>query len=297
MLKSAFAAIAATLLLSAGAIATPSNSGAEESFLRSLHPATGDVAIAGANAVLHLGSNYYFLPADEAKRVLTDVWGNPPDVAEGVLGLVLPAGKTVFDDSWGAVITFEETGYVSDEDAKTSDYDEIIENIRAAEPEINAERARGGYAEQHIVGWAQAPTYDPQTHSLIWAQNIRFGDQADHSLNYDVRLLGRKGVLSMNMLSSMSHLAETREAAGKFGRSAEFTPGNRYADFNPATDAKADFGIAGLVAAGVGVAAAKKLGLLALLLAFGKKFLVLILVGATGIWRWLRNHLKGRAEA
>lgn len=51
---------------------------AAKAFLASLHPQTGDVRVPEAKAVLHLGDRYYFLPAADAKRVLTEVWGNPP---------------------------------------------------------------------------------------------------------------------------------------------------------------------------------------------------------------------------
>lgn len=56
-----------------------------------LHPATGDVAIGPAEAELHPGRDYYFLPAAEAKEVLTDAWGNPPDAVNNVLGMVFPS--------------------------------------------------------------------------------------------------------------------------------------------------------------------------------------------------------------
>jgi uncharacterized membrane-anchored protein len=256
-----------------------------QAMLDGLHPQTGDVPIPAAGAVLHLGKGYYFLPPQDAKRVLVEVWGNPPGVAEDVLGLVLPTGKTVVDDTWGAVITWEGMGHVSDDDAKTADYSDLMKDMQSGEDEINGRRKEGGYPAQHLVGWAQQPSYDPTTHSVVWAQNIAFEGQNDNSLNYDVRLLGRKGVLSLNLIDVMSKLPETRKAAEAFARSAEFKPGERYADFKPGVDTEAGIGIAGLVAAGVGVAAAKKLGILALIFAFGKKFIIIIVALLAGFRR------------
>lgn len=200
------------------------------------------------------------------------------------------------DDVWGAVITYEATGYVSDEDARTEDYDAIIQAFQSQEDEINAERARLGFPAQHLVGWAQPPSYDEKRHSVVWAQNIQFAGQADNTLNYDVRLLGRRGVLSLNLVSSMSKLPEVRTDAARFASAAEFNVGARYADFNEATDAKAEYGIGGLVAAGVGVAAAKKLGLFGILLAFGNKFFVLILAGGAAVVAWGRRAMARRRE-
>ncbi|HEX8062495.1 MAG TPA: DUF2167 domain-containing protein [Allosphingosinicella sp.] len=261
--------------------------------LDSLHPVSGDVSVPQASAVLHLGKDYYYLPAEEARRVLVQGWGNPPDTAEGVLGLVFPAGKTFLDDVWGAVITYEPSGYVTDKDASTTDYDEVIEQMKEGIEAANEERTRQGYPAQHLVGWAQAPTYDAAKHSLVWARNVQFVGQSDNTLSYDVRLLGRKGVLSLNMITGMSKLAETRTAAAKFAGAAEFQPGSRYADYQAGTDKKADYGLAGLIAAGAGVAVAKKIGLIGIILAFGKKFLVLILAFGAGIAAWVRRKFGG----
>ncbi|MET1112326.1 MAG: DUF2167 domain-containing protein [Allosphingosinicella sp.] len=261
--------------------------------LDSLHPVSGDVNVPEASAVLHLGKDYYYLPAAEAKRVLVEGWGNPPETAEGVLGLVFPAGKTFLDDVWGAVITYEATGYVTDKDAASTDYDELIKEMKAGTESVNEERTRQGYPAQHLVGWAQAPTYDPRSHSLVWAKNVQFEGQTDNTLSYDVRLLGRQGVLSLNMITGMSKLADTKQAAAKFAGAAEFRPGSRYADYQPGKDKTADYGLAGLVAAGAGVAVAKKVGLIGIILAFGKKFLILILAFGAGIIAWVKRKFGG----
>ena len=111
-----------TLVPALRAQPAPSNEQAMEARIRNinaqLHPVTGDIRIPEANAVLHLGEDYYFLPPNEAQLVLTEGWGNPAEVADGVLGMVFPAGRTFADDTWGAVITYEASGYVSDSDAE-----------------------------------------------------------------------------------------------------------------------------------------------------------------------------------
>ena len=80
---------------------------------------------------------------------------------------------------------------------------------------------------------------------------------------------------------------------GQFAASAEFTPGARYADYQAGIDKKAEYGIGGLIAAGAGVAVAQKLGLIGIILAFGKKFLILILALFGGAGAWFRK-LFGR---
>lgn len=265
----------------------------QAAFVKTLHKQTGDVTIPAANAVLHLGGKYYFLGPDEAKKVLVDLWGNPPSSVGDVLGLVMPADKTVLENSWGAVITWDDSGYVTDDDADSADYDKIMADMKEGEGAVNAERQKAGYPAMNVIGWAQPPSYDKAAHSLIWARNFQIFGESTQSLNYDVRLLGRKGVLSMNMLWDMPHLAEVRAAAQDFGKVATFAPGSTYAEYNSGTDKTAGYGLAGLVGLGVGVAVAKKFGLLAiLLLGLKKGFIVIPLIFAAG-WKKIKG-LFGR---
>jgi uncharacterized membrane-anchored protein len=263
--------------------------------VESLHPQSGDVTVAAANATLHLGNQYYFLSAEDAKRVLVDGWGNPADAVTDVLGMVFPQGKTFVDDTWGAVLTYSPDGYVSDGDAKSADYDEILRTSQSGEADENAERKSAGLPSVHLVGWAQPPTYDQQHHALIWAREIQFGDQPENVLNYDIRTLGRRGILSMNMVSGMSKLAEVRAAATDLQQIAGFNAGAQYTDYQ-AGDATAGYGLAGLVAAGLGAAAAKKLGLLAIVILFAKKFAVMLIALLAGVGAWVRRMFSRKSD-
>jgi uncharacterized membrane-anchored protein len=257
------------------------------SLVRAMKPQRGKVVIAEAQATLDLGQSYDFYGPADARTILVNIWGNPPTAANGVLGLVMPAGQSPLSDAWGAVVTFEKSGYVSDSDAAEVDYAELLGQMREGEADNNAERASAGYPSMNLAGWAEQPNYDKASHSVVWAQDLRIGGQTVHSLNYDVRSLGRNGVLSLNLISQMPKLAEVKTAARDFATHASFNPGARYADFNPDTDEKAEYGIGGLVAAGVGVAAAKKLGLFAILL----KFLKPLLIGVVALFAVLRGKI------
>ena len=238
---------------------------------------TGDIRIDKANVTLHLGDRYYFLGPDDAKRVLLEAWRNPPGSADGVAGIIFPAGRN-FLDSWGAVVTYDLVGYVPDKDAKDADYDKILGESRKDEEGVNDNRKKDGFPAIHLVGWAQPPTYDQATHSEIWARDIQFAGEKVDTLNYDLRLLNRRGVLSLNLVSGMDALPEARAAAVDLSRTAAFDTGSRYQDYKDG-DKKAAYGVAGLVAAGLGVAAAQKLGFLAIGLLVLKKAAVFIVAG------------------
>ena len=265
--------------------------------LQALKPQFGVVKLPAAKATLNLGEDYYFLDAADSRRVLVDGWGNPPGAETGVLGMIFPKGMTFVDDnSWGAVVTHLKTFYVSDKAARTEDYDKVLAQMKEGEVERNEALIREGYTPSTLIGWAQPPTYDAERHDLIWARDIQFGQQAEHTLNYDVRHLGREGVLSMNLVSSMSQLSQIRDAASDLAKTAEFDAGSRYADYEEG-DKVAGYGLAGLVAAGAGLAVAKKAGLIAILLVFLKKGAVFLFAGAAGAMAWLKTKFGGRKAA
>lgn len=261
--------------------------------VKSLRPQHGKIPLPAAKASLDLGTAYDFYGPADAKTILVDIWGNPPENAEGVLGLVMQAGKSPIEDNWGAIVTYEPSGYVADTDAASTDYTAVLKQMQEAEAAENSQRQSAGYPTIHVVGWAESPAYDKASHSMVWARDIKFSDGGADTLNYDVRSLGRAGVLSVNMVSTIPHLTEVQAAAHEFAGHAAFDPGARYTDFNPDMDKQAEYGVGGLVAAGAGIVIAKKLGLLAIAGKFLFGFLKPILVGIVALFAAFRHRIMG----
>src|ERR1043166_4033709 len=87
---------------------------------------TGTVQLTGGMARIVLPQSFKFLAEEGSRRVLK-AWGNPPEAAEGVLGMLVPANlNPVSAEGWGIVITYEEDGYVDDDDARTLDYSKML---------------------------------------------------------------------------------------------------------------------------------------------------------------------------
>ncbi len=251
-------------------------------FMATLHPVHGDIKLAEGDAELHLGTAYYFLDKADAAKVITQAWGNPPGNAENILGMVVPEGSNPIEN-WGAMVTYEKTDYISDKDADKTDYNKLVKQIQDGEADENAQRKKDGYPEMHLVGWAQAPTYDKTSHTMIWARDFKLSNTQTDTLNYDVRLLGRRGVLSLNMVDFMPNLPSVREQAKQLALAGVFATGARYQDYQAGKDPKAAYGVAGLVAAGLGVVIAKKFGLLAIALLVLKKGYILLLAGMAAV--------------
>lgn len=244
----------------------------------------GDITLENGIAQLAVGDSYYFLGPQDGAYVLEQLWGNPPD--DTVLGMVFPAEMTPLHDTWGMVLTYDPMGHVSDEDAEGYDYDALLSDMQAETRNESAWRVENGYETIELVGWAEPPHYDSTGRKLYWAQHLRFGGDETDTLNYNIRALGREGVLVLNVVAGMDLIDEVRAAAPDLLAMTSFTDGNRYADFDPSLDKVAAVGIGGLIA---GKAVAKT-GLLVVLLAFLKKGFVLLLLPLV----WLRNLFTRR---
>lgn len=241
-------------------------------FEASIQHRTGQIKLSNAHVTLNVPDGYYFLDTADTRKVLEDAWGNPPD--SEVDGMLFPSGMSALDDnSWGVVVRYEDTGYVSDEDASSIDYDMLIDVMRDGESAENAQRKSMGFPAITLVGWAAEPRYDAATHKLYWAKELAFEGVPTNTLNYDMRVLGRGGVLSLNFVADISRVGDIERAGPGILAIPHFDDGFRYEDFNAATDQKADFGVTGLIAGGAAAAAlAKNTGILATVLLLLKKF-------------------------
>ena len=100
----------------------------------------------------------------------------------------------------------------------------------------------------HLLGWGAPPFYDKQQHTLHWAKLLRFGNGIEETLNYNVRILGRRGVLIFNAVAVPSQLPEIKASIPSLLVNASFTKGQQYNDYSAGIDEVAAYGIGGLVA-------------------------------------------------
>lgn len=268
---------ASAVLANEGAPQVP----AEDDLLGSLTPQLGTIELLDGVARLEVPEDFRYIDAEDTRKFLEQGWGNPD--GSGTLGMLLPVETDLFgDEGWGVVITYQEDGYVEDDDAAEIDYDELLASMQQDAEAFNAEREKLGYEPVDLVGWAEKPHYDSAAKKLYWAKELRFGQNQENTLNYNVRILGRKGVLVLNAVGAMSQLPAIRQGMDQVLAFADFQEGHRYSDYDSGVDKVAAYGIAtligGKVAAKVGLLA--KLG--ALLLAF-KKFIFIGLVAIGGL--------------
>jgi uncharacterized membrane-anchored protein len=251
---------------------------------------TGEVALPNKLATLHLNPDYRYLDPKETAKLLI-AWGNPPDSVTDTQGTIVPAEVDPFgNNGWAVVLSYIDDGHVDDADARKIDYKELMEDMKKSTSEGNEERKKAGFAPVNLVGWATEPRYDATTHKMYWAKDLDFG--GEHTLNYDVRVLGREGVLSMNAVASMSQLDSIRQDMQSLIKLADFNPGQRYEDYNAGSDRLAAYGIGALVAGG----AAAKMGLFAKLLALIVAFKKVVIAAVIAAGGFLAKLFKGRSK-
>ena len=252
--------------------------------IEALNPRTGEITLGDNLAVLNVPEDFYFLNADDAATVLVDLWGNPPD--QDVLGMLFPAESSPLDfDAWAVTIDYVEDGHVSDSDAADIDYDELLEDMQSDIRSANDDRIDAGYQPIELLGWAEPPHYDSYSKKLYWAMELRFGDDPETTLNYEIRNLGRKGILNMTFVAGTSQLAEINDKRETVLAMAEFVEGNRYTDFDSNIDEVAAYGIGALVAGKV----AAKAGLFGAFILIVKKFGIFLVLGLAAFGRKIKG--------
>ncbi|MFD2522680.1 DUF2167 domain-containing protein [Emticicia soli] len=233
----------------------------------------------GGMGKLTVPKGFKYLNSTQSKQVLEDIWGNPPN--EAPLGMLFQENGSPVDsvNTWAFIIRYDPIGYVKDEDADDVDYKELLEQMQKEVEEANTERSKLGYGTVSLVGWASTPFYDKERKTLHWAKNLKFSGEETNTLNYDVRVLGRKGMFSLNAVGDLTALSQIKPKINDMIASVSFSDGNRYQDYDSNLDQVAAVGIGGLVAGKV----LAKVGFFALLAKFWKVIVGAIIVGGGAI--------------
>jgi uncharacterized membrane-anchored protein len=282
----------ALLLAFAGVARAQEDAPAEEEWTPpELKYQTGRIVLPNKIATLELSDQYRYLDPTETEKLLV-AWGNPP--GSEFQGAVVPANLSPFDDGgWAVLVDYIDEGHVDDEDAAEIDYDEMLSEMKDDTRAGSKEREKAGYGTVELIGWAQPPRYDAATRKLYWAKELRFDGAAPNTLNYDVRVLGREGVLSLNAVAGMPQVDMVQQDMQGLLAMASFNAGHRYEEYNADTDRTAAYGIGALVAGGLAAKAGLFAKLGALLLAF-KKF---IIIGVVALGGFLVNLFRRRKTA
>lgn len=200
----------------------------------------------GTVAEVHIPAGYVFAGAEDTRKLM-EATQNPLSGQE--LGFIGPEGL-----DWFAVFEFDDVGYIRDDEKNSLDADAMLKSIRRATEESNKERKKHGWPSLSITGWAQPPHYDESTHNLEWAINGK--SEETSVINYNVRLLGRKGVMSVTLVADPNTFSTILPNFKTLISGFTFKGGEKYSEYIQG-DKVAEYGLTALVVGGATAAAVK----------------------------------------
>ena len=212
------------------------------------------VNIAG-QAELNVPKGYFYIPQSPAQAYMSAMGNGENPRLQGLLAS--DDGHDFF------AIEYEAQGYVKDDDAKDLDADEILSQYKEGTEQGNEERVAKGFTAIETGGWSEKPSYNTNLHRLTWAMTLHdkgIAPSNDDTVNYETRILGREGVVSMTWIAGVSELTALKPNVDQLTAGLQYVDGKKYSDYSASSgDKVAEYGLAALIV-GVG---AKKLGIFA----------------------------------
>lgn len=282
------------IILAAVTVAAPAAASAEGSDTSTAQPdlqwveGKGQQLQMGTISKLKLKEGYAFLDGQNTKDYIKQYGGLPSDME---IGAITPIDE---NEDWMVYFEYLESGHVLDDEKTEIDADALLESYKEGTEEGNKKLAKEN--QMTVEGWLVPPAYNESLHSLTWSL-LAHDYQDNKFVNYNIRLLTRVGYISAILVSDPEHLDADRQ---KFEREVlpglTIKPGQTYSDYDASSDKTSEYGLSGLILGGVGLAVAKKVGLLATLLVFFKKFFIVLLAPLLWVWNKLRRKSRQQAE-
>ncbi|MFA7335292.1 MAG: DUF2167 domain-containing protein [Candidatus Obscuribacterales bacterium] len=248
-------------------------------------------------AVVKLPKEFRFVEPERAIAFLKEQGSS----GEGVLGIIAPQKDS--PETYFVVCRYEDCGYVTEDDADKINANDLLNSFKESNKEQNEERIAQKIQPYYVGGWAEQPRYDKASHQMIWAIEVKDVDSADapvDTINYNTRMLGRRGVLSMNLVTEPKELDLGKAKVATLLQNVKFNKGQTYAEYVPGTDKAAGYGLAGLILGGGAMAAAAKFGIFGALWKWGlgillvlKKFIIIAIVGVVAV---ISKLFKGKGK-
>lgn len=248
---------------------------------------TGNVNLPECHSSIEVPEDFIFIDKSQTRKLLVQYWGNEENALDHVLGAMIPATVECFYQTPVAfVISFDNSGYVKDDDASSIDYDELLKGMQ----EAAKEKSKSLPEENRFMvkGWAVPPSYNKKANVLLWARTLSFNGH--ETVNYDMRILGKEGFVSINGVLDPEDVPEAERYGNAMIGSLHYDKGYAYSDFDPKKDRVSEWTIGGLVAGSI----LAKTGLLAKLGILLLKFWKLAVLAFLGIVAAIAKLFKRR---
>ena len=153
-------AIAAALFLPARADDTKPTPEQVEAFKKQMKAIgeiqyqSGVISLADGKVKLTLPPEFQYLDPANARKVMVEIYHNPPQVTGGD-GMIVPKGINFLrDDGWLAELKWKPEGYVKDDEFAKLDFNDMLKDLKEASHQGSEERVRAGYGKMELQGFA-----------------------------------------------------------------------------------------------------------------------------------------------
>jgi uncharacterized membrane-anchored protein len=231
-------------------------------------------------AIIEVPEGYLFARGEDTRKIM-EFYGN--FITNKEVGYLAPETH-----KWFLVFEFDKVGYVKDDEKDSLDAEKMMEVLRESTEEGNKVRREKGIPLHTMKGWYKEPHYNPKTNNLEWG--TIFETSGHDTINYNIRYLGRKGVMEVILVADPDDFSNAMKKANQLLEKYSFSKGNRYSEYVQG-DKIAEYGLTALVTGGA-VAVAAKSGLLS-------KFWKIIVAGLVAIGAFFKkifNRIRGKEE-
>lgn len=206
------------------------------------YPAVGEI---GTVADIKLSDKLYYLGEVGTKTFLR-LNGNPE--YENAY-TIMPE-----DGSWFAILSYEDSGHVKDDDV--IDPDTLLATLKEQNASSKAERKSQGLPILVLDDWAIEPHYDASSKRLEWGTKLHEEGTSEITANYTARILGRTGLTQATLVSDPMTLNQNVQAFHKALAGFSYDAGQSYGEYRQG-DKLAEYGLVALIAGGAAAVATK----------------------------------------
>ena len=232
-------------------------------------------------AKIEVPAGYFFIDGEGTKKLM-ELEGEPVSGRE--MGFLTPTNS-----HWSVMFRYEDAGYVKDDEKDKLDPDALLKVIKEGNDSANEYRRQHGSPVVNVIGWEVPPKYNASTHNLEWA--IRGESEGQSILNYNTRLLGRRGVMEVILVVEPDQLSATLPKYQALLSGYSYQTGQSYAEYRTG-DKVAKYGLAALITGGAAVVAVKTVLFAWLILLFKKAWKAVVLAVAA-VAAWIKKLITG----
>ena len=209
---------------------------------------TGNIMLAGGKFNLRVPDEFLFIDAAQSRYILEELWGNLPDPE--VAGMIVRKGfqpsKLINDYSF--VIGYSDIGHVSVEKDAELNHTDLLANLKNNMLRSNESRLNMGLNTMAVSGWVMVPYFDHFKKALYWATRITANGTDEEILNYNLRLLGKTGVIKINAVATLDQLSDIKKNLPLIIAQTRFSAEERFEAFKEGTDRESKQNLTSLIA-------------------------------------------------